>query len=185
MNPIALQDSFAPASYGAFPADSSYQAEQTRAGSLSQKQGAELTITTDEGDTVTLSMASAVDATAGIYRSDTYGPGTAASTRTAFFEASSSRTLNLEINGDLNAAELEDIREAVAAIGSMIEEFLAGNVQAMADDAQVLKELESIASVDAAFAYERQVVYGEADSVIECPVGRGNTGHDQGVFLLV
>ena len=165
MNPIANQESFAPFSRETFAGGKSYQAEQTRAGSVSLNRSTDLTITTDEGDTVTLSMASAVEANAGIYRSDSYENGWAASSQTAFFEFSSSQNIAIEVTGDLNESELEDIREAVKAIGSMIDDFLSGDLQEMAKDGELLKELDTISSLDAAFSQERQVVYAEQDTV--------------------
>ncbi len=163
MNPITSPTSPAPVAYGALPESRSLQAEQTRAGSISQQQNTDLTITTDEGDKVTISLASAMDATAGIYRSLTSQDGYRAASQTAFFEYSSSRSLSVEIEGELSEEEREDIREAVKTIGSMIDDFLSGDLKQMAEDGQLLKELDSIASLDANFSYERQVVYAEQE----------------------
>ncbi len=144
MNPIANQSSFAPFSFGAFAGGRSFQAEQTRAGSLSQTQNTELTITTDEGDIVTLSLASAMEANAGIYRNSSFEEGRSASSQTAFFEFSSSRSMEIEINGELNEEELEDIREAVKAIGGMIDDFLSGDLQEMAEDEVILDDVLAV-----------------------------------------
>jgi hypothetical protein len=165
MNPIANQESFAPFSRETFAGGRSYQAEQTRAGSVSLNQSTDLTITTDEGDTVTLSMASAVEVNAGIYRSDSYEDGWAASSQTVFFEFSSSQNIAVEVTGDLNESELEDIREAVKAIGSMIDDFLSGDLREMAKDGELLTELDTISSLEAAFSRESQVVYAEQEKV--------------------
>ena len=165
MNAIAHQDSYPPLSHGAFGGGGSYQAEQTSAGSVSLNRSTDLTITTDEGDTVTLSMASAILTNAGIYHSDSYADGRGASSQTAFFEFSSSQNMAIEVAGDLNEVELEDIRKAVKAIGSMIDDFLAGDLKEMAKGGELLKELDTIASLDAAFSYERQVRYGQQEKV--------------------
>jgi len=165
MNPIANYSSFSPFPRGNFPEGARFLTEQTRAGSISQNQNMDLTITTDEGDTVTLSLASAMEVNAGIHRSSSYEDGRAEATRTAFFEFSNSRSLSIEIDGDLSAEEREDIREAVQVIGGMIDDFLSGDLQEMAADGELLKELDSIASLDAAFSYERQVTYGEQEKV--------------------
>jgi hypothetical protein len=71
----------------------------------------------------------------------------------------------IEVAGDLNEVELEDIRKAVKAIGSMIDDFLAGDLKEMAKGGELLKELDTIASLDAAFSYERQVRYGQQEKV--------------------
>ncbi|BBO70525.1 hypothetical protein DSCA_44550 [Desulfosarcina alkanivorans] len=165
MNPIANQQSFAPFSRGAFAGGRSFQAEQTRVGTVSMAQNTDLTITTDEGDTVTISLASAMEATAGIYRSRSYEGGRAASSQTAFFEFSGNRNMTVAVDGTLNEGELEDIREAVSAIGSMIDDFMNGDLQEMAEDGELLKELDTISSLEAAFSYERQVMHGQQEKV--------------------
>jgi hypothetical protein len=83
--------------------------------------------------------------------------------------------MNIEINGDLNEEELEDIREAVKAIGGMIDDFLAGNLQEMARDGELLKELDTIASLDTAFSYERQILVGEQETVEINSTAPGNS----------
>lgn len=185
MNPIASQESFAPFSHGEVAGGRSYQAEQTNAGSMSLEQSMDLTIITEEGDTVTLSLASSTQTHAGIYRSDSYQDDWAASSQTAFFEFSRSQNMAIEVNGDLNEEELEDIREAMKAIGAMIDDFLSGDLQEMARDGQLLKELDSVSSLEAAFSYERQVLYGEQEKVqinSVAPEKSGNVhrrGHDR------
>ena len=165
MNPIANYSPFSPFPPGHFTEGSSFLAEQTRAGSISENKNTDLTITTDEGDTVTLSLASATEVNAGIHRSASYEDGRAEATRTAFFEFSTSRSFSIEIDGELNEQEREDIREAVQMIGGMIDDFLSGELQEMAADGELLKELDTIANLDAAFSYERQVTYGEQEKV--------------------
>ena len=165
MNPIANYSPFSPFPHGHFPEGTSFLAEQTRAGSISQKQSTDLIITTDEGDTVTLSLASAMEVNAGIHRSASYADGRAEATRTAFFEFSNSRSLAIEIDGDLSTEEREDIREAMQVISGMIDDFLSGDLQEMAADGELLKDLDTISGLNAAFSYERQVTYGEQDKV--------------------
>jgi len=165
MNPIANPQSFIPFQYGNFPKSTSFQAEQTRAGSISQSQSTDLTITTDEGDTVTLSLSSAAEINAGSYRSASYDDGWAESNQATFYEFSESDSLSVKVDGDLSAEEQEDIRAAMEVIGGMIDEFLSGDLQQMAADGELFKELDTIANLDAAFSYERQVMYGEQDRV--------------------
>jgi hypothetical protein len=179
MNAIAHQASYPPLPHGAFGGGENHQAERTRAGSASLTQSTDLTITTEEGDTVSLSMASATQTLAGIYHSDSYADGWSASSQTAFFEFSSRQDMTIEVNGDLNQEELEDIREAVKAIGSMIDDFLSGDLKEMAKDGELLKELNTISSLDAVFSYERQVRYGQQEKVLIGGVApeKGNHAH--------
>jgi hypothetical protein len=165
MNLITHPQSFFPFQYGSFPQGTSFRAEQTRAGSISQSQSTDMTITTEEGDTVTLSLASATEINAGIYRSASYADGWAESTQKTFFQFSDSRSLSVEVDGDLSAEEQEDIRATMEVIGGMIEDFLSGDLQEMAADGELLEELDTVASLEAAFSYERQILYGEQERV--------------------
>jgi hypothetical protein len=71
----------------------------------------------------------------------------------------------IEVRGDLNEAELEDIREAVKTIGSMIDDFLAGDLKEMAKGGELFKELDTLSNLEAAFSYQRQVRYGQQEKV--------------------
>ncbi|BBO77137.1 hypothetical protein DSCW_45540 [Desulfosarcina widdelii] len=183
MNPITHSQSFFPFQYGNFSESTSFQAEQTRAGFISQSQSTDLTITTDEGDTVTLSLALATEINAGLHRSASYENGRAESTQTAFLEFSDSQSLSVEIDGNLSAEEQEDIRAAIEVIGGMIDDFLSGDLQEMAAGGELLKELDTVASLEAAFSYERQVKYGEqqrveiSQSALEENRGNHRRGH--------
>lgn len=186
MNPISSQQSLAPFSQGPFAGSRSMQAEQVRAGAVSLERSTDLTITTAEGDTVTLSLATAIEANAGVYRSESMADGRRSATQTAYADYSRRQSMAITVDGELNDEELADIREAVDAIGGMIEDFLAGDLQAMAADGELLKELDSIASLDASFSYAQQVTYGEQETVrlssetqVQGP-GRGHHHHRQG-----
>lgn len=185
MNPISSQQSFFPYSQGAFAGSRSMQAEQTRAGSLSLETATDLTITTAEGDTVTLNLASAMAASVGVYSSEQMADGTRTSTRTVAFDYANRQSMSITVDGELSEEELADIREAVNAIGGMVEDFLAGDLSAMAADGELFKELDTIASLEAAFSYERQVTYGERERVTLSTESRGERpgrrrGHGHG-----
>jgi len=184
MNPITPPQSFFPFPFGIFRQSSSFQAEQTLAGSISQSHSTDLTITTEEGDTVTLSMASGTEINAGVYRSASCADGRAESTQTAFFEFSDSRSLAVEVDGDLSAEEQEDIRAAMEVIGGMLEDFLSGDLQEVAADGELLEQLDTVASLEAAFSYERQIMYGEQEQVeisqSALEENRGNHRHGYG-----
>jgi hypothetical protein len=165
MDAIAKQKSFAPSVNGAVAAGGNYQACQTKAGSVSLNRSMDLTITTDEGDTVTLGMASAVETNVGIYRSIYAEEGRATAARTAFFNFSSDQKVAITVAGDLNEAELKDIRDALKAVGSMISDFLSGDRPEMVKEGERLKALDTVASLETTFLYERQLFYGYQEKV--------------------
>ncbi len=165
MNPIATCSSYFPFAHGRCREGTGVLTEQTRAGFLSQTQNTDLTLTTDEGDTVTLSLASAMEVNAGVHRSASVADGQAEASQTAFFDVSTSRSLSIAIDGELSAEEREDIRGALQVIGGLIDGFLSGDVQAIAADKDLLAELDTIARLDATVSYERNVMYGEQEKV--------------------
>jgi hypothetical protein len=187
MNPIAHQHTFAPFQRDDFAGGRSFQAEQSRAGSLSVSQSTAIILTTEEGDRVTLNLSTATETKAGTYLSLAYAEGRAAASQAGFFEQSSSEHMAVEIEGDLNDEEMAEIQEAVRVIGGMMDDFLSGDLQGMAEDAEVLQELDTISSLEAAFSYERQVMYGQEERVAmqtEAPAhgGRRTHPHLQGLM---
>jgi hypothetical protein len=99
----------------------------------SRRTGAEITITTDEGDTVTLSLRSELDASFAVYRRP----------RLEAASLSIDRTTDLEITvqGDLSEREREDIRALVTDLARVIRGFLAGSF-----DASVVRSFDDLAS---------------------------------------
>lgn len=176
MNPIAQQQSFVPFQRDDVAGGKSFQAEQTRAGALSMSQSTAITLTTEEGDKVTLNLSTATETKAGTYRSLAYGGGRASASQAGFFEQSSGQQMSVEIEGDINDEEMAEIKEAVKVIGGMMDDFLNGDLESMAREAQALKGLDTIDSLEAAFSYERQVMYGQEDALAlqtEGPAGAG------------
>ena len=180
MNPIAGHASPPPVAYGASAGGGSLQAEQTRAGFYAEEQRADLTITTAEGDTVTLSLATAREATAGAYQRHFQGDGESAFSQGLLLDFSSNRSAAVRIVGDLSETELADIREAVKTIGNMIDDFLAGDVAEMAEEGRLLRELGSIAGLDAAFTAERRVAYAQQETVAIRSGSTEGHGHNRG-----
>jgi hypothetical protein len=166
MNPIFNSESVIPFSTAPFATNGNIQRQQTVVGSASLSQSTEVTLTTDEGDTVTLNLASFMETQAGIYQGAVDQGDRRAFSRTTYFESSRQDEMAIEINGDLNADEMEDIRTALQTIGLMIDDFLNGNLNEMAKDAKQLEQLDTISSLDASFSYNRQAMVAIEESVV-------------------
>lgn len=177
MNPIANHQIHAPCCHGAFTGGRSQSVEQIRAGSLSLNRSAAVSLSTREGDTVTISIASLMTAEAGIQQHSEAEDGSRSAAGTAFLAFSDSRRLDVAVEGDLNAQEREEILAAMATVGGMIEDFLAGDMAALAEDASSLGEMETIAGLDAAFSVDRQVVFAEQERVTISDAAPQQRGH--------
>ena len=86
---------------------------------------ANLTITTDEGDTLTLSLRSERDETLAFYRRP--GSGAHAGGRVAALEVSTSRDVQLTIQGDLSDQERADVSALIQRLAPVIQGMVAGN----------------------------------------------------------
>jgi hypothetical protein len=166
MNPIFNSESVVPFSSGPFAPTGNAQRQQTVVGSASLSQSTDVTLTTDEGDTVTLNLASFVETHAGIDQGTLDQGDRQVFSRTTYFESSRQDEMAIEINGDLNADEREDIRAALQTIGTMIDDFLNGNLDEMVKDATLLEELDTISSLEASFSYDRQAMVATEESVV-------------------
>jgi hypothetical protein len=163
MNPVAHPNPFAPLLRDDVDGGRSFMAEQSRTASRSAAQSTAITLTTEEGDRVTLSLAKATQTQAGTYQSLTYGSGTAATNEAAFLRHTEGSQATIDIEGDLSEEEWAEIEQVVEVIDHMMDGFLSGDLAAMTEDAAVLKELDTITSLEAAFSLERQVMYAHEE----------------------
>ncbi len=174
MNTMMTYDPCCHFPQGSFAGSRSYQADQSKAASISLSQSTDLTIETDEGDVVTLSMDKWLDATYSSNSSLTYGSdGSFSMSKQEHFDLSAGKEFTMEVEGDLNKEELKDIRKAVRAIRKIMKDFLSGNLDKMAKHAGRLDNLDTISGVDAEFSYEKQVSVASSTAVeveIEQPV---------------
>jgi hypothetical protein len=179
MNPIAHQYSWSPFHQDDFTSGGSFQTEQTRVGFRSESQHTALSLTTAEGDRVTLSLSTTAETRAGTYSGLTYGPDRVAADRAAFMEQSGSRQATIAIEGDLSDAEWAEIEAAVGIVDGMMDDFRSGDLAGMAQDAETLGEFETISSLEAVFSVERQFGLAQAERLSghSGPGGRSRSHH--------
>jgi hypothetical protein len=163
MNPVASPNPLAPLLREDVDGGRSFMAEQSRTTSQSVAQSTAVTLTTEEGDRVTLSLAKATETQAGTYQGLTYGYGGAATNEAAFLRHIDSSQATIDIQGDLSEEEWAEIEQVVEVIDHMMDGFLSGDLAAMTKDAGTLKELDTITSLEAAFSFERQVIYAREE----------------------
>lgn len=143
-----MVNGISPALYGLDP--TSWSAAQARRESstatgllalqASSETTAEIGITTKDGDTVTISLASEVEAGYAYYRRT--GPDSEIEARALV--ASASQELQITVQGNLDEQELADITKLVRQLGQAIRSFVRGDTTASAQQALDVKARDSL-----------------------------------------
>lgn len=138
-----------------------FSASETRLAAISQSQSLDMELVTAEGDKVTLSY----DAYAAAFyaeHSQVSAQGDDLSVEwTTISAGQSSREVNLQVEGDLNAQEQREIRKVIRTLGRMLKKFVQGKVRPMMEKFEKLSGLDTIASLDVDMAYARQEVVAQ------------------------
>ena len=129
-------------------------------GKVFQSQDASVTITTAEGDKVTLSANSQQQGEFATYNSS----GLFAGVRSL----ETKNSFSLSIEGSLNRQELKDIRKAIKVIGRATRELMEGDQKHAAKHVEKLQKLDTIAELQAEVAVKREVSL-QSFAVAECP----------------
>jgi hypothetical protein len=108
----------------------------------SSETTAEIDITTKDGDTVTISLASDIEAGYAYYRRTGTAAGSEMEARALV--ASVSRELQITVQGSLDQEELADITNLVKQLGQAIRSFVNGDTTASARQALDVKALDSL-----------------------------------------
>jgi hypothetical protein len=106
----------------------------------SSETTAEIGITTKDGDTVTISLASEIEAGYAYYRRT--GPDSEIEARALV--ASASQELQITVQGNLDKQELADITKLVRQLGQAIRSFVRGDTTASAQQALDVKARDSL-----------------------------------------
>ena len=145
------------------PSDIRFQQTSTRlsALSVSAEQSADITILTDEGDTVMLSSREYAEAELLTYEhfSATHSGYDREEMQQVDFEAGSE--LALAVQGDLNDQEIADIQSLLSDLGAMLKAFLTGTDErnGSMEVAGELDRFESISAFKADFEYRVSARY--------------------------
>jgi hypothetical protein len=119
----------------------------------STSQSAEITVTTAEGDKVTLSLAAQTQQTQSAYKARGKDEsGQPQNIRGGTNSSQSSTSVNVGIEGDINEKELADIKKLIEAFGQLTQ----GDSSGVANFSQ----LESLTSAQFAYNSSEQTGYG-------------------------
>jgi hypothetical protein len=133
-----------------------YQSTRLIQSSVDIQTSAGISLVTADGDKVTLSASSALQASLQTYD---YLGRTQRQTVAAHgenFQLSSASGFAVTVDGTLDQQELADINKLLDAIASSSKKFLAGKIENGLDQLAKIDDLDSIASFEANFSYSRQ-----------------------------
>jgi hypothetical protein len=136
----------------------------------SSETKAEIDITTKDGDTVTISLASDIEVGYAYYRRTGTPAGSELEARALV--ASASQELQITVQGSLDQEELADITKLVKQLGQAIRSFVKGDTTASARQALDVKALDSLAgfSLDMEHSDSLTLIRASVATQIE-PVG--------------
>ena len=134
-----------------------------------------LSVTTAEGDTITLSADLESDFRAVNYKSHVEGDGKTVDVEAKYAEYSLKQEFGVTVEGDLNEQELKDLAKLFRKVANIFKKFLSGqDDEALAKTAKLAErfgKLSSLSSLDLSVDVERSV------TVLAAQVASEVTGH--------
>ena len=130
-----------------------------------------LSVTTDEGDTITLTADLEADYRAVSYRSSAQADGAAVDVKANYVEYSLKREFGVTVEGDLNEQELHDLEKLFRKVSNIFRKFFQGeDEEALAKTAKLadrFDRLSSLSSLDLSVDIERSITVLAAQVVSE------------------
>ncbi|MCP4157085.1 MAG: hypothetical protein GY757_55745 [bacterium] len=123
-----------------------------------QKETQDITLTTEEGDKVTISSLSEVKSQYMAFDYTSQLKGASESAQGEKFSASSKNAFQISVEGDLNEEELEDIKSVVGQLDDIMQDLVSGDLdEAMSDALGILDDTETITSLNATLQFQQRV----------------------------
>ncbi|MGE5342805.1 MAG: hypothetical protein ACM3SY_15130 [Candidatus Omnitrophota bacterium] len=123
-----------------------------------RKETQDITLTTKEGDVVTIS---ALSQTKSSYMAFDYAAmlkGKASSAHEEKMTSSSQNEFAMTVNGELNDEELADIRKVIGDMDGIMKELIDGDMKAVMDDAlKIIDDTDTISGIDAVLEFHQSV----------------------------
>ena len=115
----------------------------------SSVQSADIAISTAEGDTVTVSSGTRLDATFSSYEQLARTTNSAMLTQADALSLTAGRQFSISVEGNLNHREIQDIRRALHYIDKAAKELLSGDVDGAQQKLQNLDKQKTLSSIGA------------------------------------
>lgn len=135
-----------------------YQSYQQFRLSAAGKETQDITITTEEGDKVTIS---ALDSFKADYMAFDYSEqlnGQMASLEAEKLNASSKHTFTMSIEGDLNAEEQKDIEKVLSSLDDIMKDLVSGDLENVMNEAVgIIDDTETISGLNAVLQFHQSI----------------------------
>lgn len=135
-----------------------YEISRLNLAAVSRQQSADITLVTKEGDKVTFSADSSIEAAYATYDNQAQLKGVYAESRGKLNSATIEREVSISVEGDLNDQEKKEIKKVLREIFKMMKSYLAdpsGN-QTVAAVKDI--QLDTLANVEAKFEVKKTIV---------------------------
>jgi len=144
-----------PANLGFTRPEGQFWSSQLTKVAASQRQSADITIMTAEGDKVTLSTTSELQADYLTYNSLGRTASSLFGIQAETFSLEDSRELQIQVEGNLSRRELRDIRKTMKVLDKIMKDVVSGNMDHALERALKIEPLGSISSLEAYMEYEK------------------------------
>ncbi len=118
-----------------------------------------ISITTGEGDVVTISSQERFNTGYYSYNDVTTGNGKLTLQQSNQFDLSVENEFAISVEGDLSKQEAKDIKKSLKLIGKIIKGFQSGNIEKVLKNASKFEKLDTIAGLEAALQQTSSVSY--------------------------
>ncbi len=121
------------------------------------QKSTDFTLYTAEGDKVTLSTFSNMEASVATYNQMGIVDGAEMQRQDATFSVSQEFSMSFAVEGDLNPQELKDLIKAFKTIEKLTSDFFKGDTEKAADRANKIASLSSIARFEGVLQYQKSL----------------------------
>lgn len=148
-----------PANLGFTKPEGQFCSSQLTKVAASQRQSADITIMTAEGDKVTLSTTSELQADYLTYNSLGRTASSLFGIKAESFSLEGSRELQIQVEGNLSRRELRDIRKTMKVLDKIMKDVVSGNMDHALERALKIEQFGSISSLEANMEYENMEAF--------------------------
>jgi hypothetical protein len=147
------------------PASQTTKVADTQLAQVSASQNVVLNLTTNEGDTVSLSLAARTQSDYLNYLETGQNEQGAYAHQLQMFSTASQQDFTLTVQGDLNQQERQDIGKALRTIDQMMSDFVQGHLEPMIAKAQNLTQLDTISGLSLQMSFTQGVLLAHQTEV--------------------
>jgi hypothetical protein len=155
-------------------------------GNYTKTGKADITIVTDDGDTVTISSLNNLETSYATYSGLLRSGSSSVKADGYEYMSKLSSSLSLSITGSLDKEEYEDVLSAVKTIESLMEKTSTGSPDDLEKLVAVFGNLDSLSSLDAAITVKESMSYEQTQAALsQSSESKGKDKKDQGELAKV